>query len=90
MAMDRVIMSHMAVFSNEAIYLVFLGERVGAFSVVCADQDEAARVLSQLKILVRPMISNPPINGARIAAKILSDPKLYQQWFILFRIVLTL
>lgn len=69
---------------------ISLGERVGAFSVVCADQDEAARVLSQLKILVRPMISNPPINGARIAAKILSDPKLYQQWFILFRIVFTL
>jgi len=58
------------------------GERVGAFSVVCADADEAERVLSQLKILVRPMISNPPIYGARIAAKILADPKLYQKWLV--------
>lgn len=54
---------------------------MGAFSVVCESPDEAARVLSQLKILVRPMISNPPIYGARIAAKILNDPALYQQWF---------
>ena len=58
------------------------GERVGAFTVICQDQDEAARVLSQLKILVRPMISNPPIHGARIATKILSDSKLRQQWLV--------
>ncbi|KAL3102385.1 hypothetical protein niasHT_025217 [Heterodera trifolii] len=56
------------------------GERVGAYTVLCHDQDEAARVMSQLKILIRPMISNPPIHGARIASKILSDPKLRQQW----------
>jgi len=40
------------------------GERTGTFSVVCADQEEKARVESQLKILIRPMYSNPPINGA--------------------------
>uniref|UniRef100_A0A1I7XWG6 Aspartate aminotransferase n=1 Tax=Steinernema glaseri TaxID=37863 RepID=A0A1I7XWG6_9BILA len=56
------------------------GERVGAFTVMCADKDEAARVMSQIKILIRPMISNPPIHGARIASKILSDPKLKAQW----------
>ncbi|TKR92351.1 hypothetical protein L596_007023 [Steinernema carpocapsae] len=56
------------------------GERVGAFTVVCVDKDESARVMSQLKILIRPMISNPPIHGARIANKILSDPKLKSQW----------
>jgi aspartate aminotransferase len=37
------------------------GERVGAFSLVCADKDEKARVDSQLKILIRPMYSNPPV-----------------------------
>ncbi|KAI3422462.1 Aspartate aminotransferase, mitochondrial [Globodera pallida] len=58
------------------------GERVGAYTVVCQDQDEAARVMSQIKILIRPMISNPPIHGARIASKILSDPKLRQQWLV--------
>ncbi|KYK55886.1 putative aspartate aminotransferase [Drechmeria coniospora] len=56
------------------------GERVGAFSLVCADQAERKRVDSQLKILIRPMYSNPPIHGARIATKILSSPRLYQQW----------
>jgi aspartate aminotransferase len=58
------------------------GERVGAFTVVANDQDEAARILSQLKILIRPMISNPPIHGARIANKILSDEGLKNQWYI--------
>jgi aspartate aminotransferase len=50
------------------------GERVGALSVVCADADEAKRVESQLKILIRPFYSNPPAHGARIVAKILGDP----------------
>lgn len=57
-----------------------VGERVGAFSIVANDEDEAARVMSQLKILIRPMISNPPIHGARIANKILSDANLRKQW----------
>jgi aspartate aminotransferase len=56
------------------------GERVGAFSIVCADGAEKKRVDSQLKILIRPLYSNPPIHGARIASEILNDPKLYQQW----------
>eukprot|EP00515_Schizochytrium_aggregatum_P008908 CAMPEP_0202072884 /NCGR_PEP_ID=MMETSP0964-20121228/2704_1 /ASSEMBLY_ACC=CAM_ASM_000500 /TAXON_ID=4773 /ORGANISM="Schizochytrium aggregatum, Strain ATCC28209" /LENGTH=422 /DNA_ID=CAMNT_0048639951 /DNA_START=41 /DNA_END=1309 /DNA_ORIENTATION=- len=57
------------------------GERVGAFSVVCADKEEAERVESQLKILIRPMYSNPPVNGARIVSTILEDPKLKPQWY---------
>ncbi|KAI6551030.1 Aspartate aminotransferase, mitochondrial [Pyricularia oryzae] len=56
------------------------GERVGAFSVVCESAEEKKRVDSQLKILVRPMYSNPPIHGARIAAQILNTPALYDQW----------
>ncbi|SGY78653.1 BQ5605_C008g04908 [Microbotryum silenes-dioicae] len=56
------------------------GERVGAFSIVCSSAEEKARVDSQIKILVRPMYSNPPVHGARIAGTILSDPKLYHQW----------
>jgi len=56
------------------------GERAGAFSVVCADKEEAARVMSQLKILIRPMYSNPPINGARLVAKILNDQTLRSEW----------
>jgi len=56
------------------------GERVGAFSVVTASPEEKSRVDSQLKILVRPLYSNPPVHGARIAGSILADEKLYGQW----------
>lgn len=37
------------------------GERVGAVSFVCADAEERKRVDSQLKIIVRPLYSNPPV-----------------------------
>merc|ERR1712230_330824 len=56
------------------------GERVGAFSVVTGSPEEKARVDSQLKILVRPLYSNPPVHGARIAGTILADEALYGQW----------
>ncbi|EPQ29123.1 uncharacterized protein PFL1_03411 [Pseudozyma flocculosa PF-1] len=56
------------------------GERVGAFSLVTANPDEKARVDSQIKIIVRPMYSNPPVHGAKIAGSILADQALYQQW----------
>ena len=59
---------------------VFTGERAGAFSLITESKDEAARTMSQLKILVRPMYSNPPIHGARIVTEILSDPQLKSQW----------
>uniref|UniRef100_A0A8L8Q7A9 Aspartate aminotransferase n=1 Tax=Heligmosomoides polygyrus TaxID=6339 RepID=A0A8L8Q7A9_HELPZ len=58
------------------------GERVGAFSVVCESPEEASRVASQLKILIRPLYSNPPIHGARIVTKILTDPTLHKQWLV--------
>jgi len=56
------------------------GERVGAFSLVCADPEERARVESQLKIVIRPMYSNPPLHGARIANTILANENLYKEW----------
>lgn len=56
------------------------GERVGAFSLTTADPEEKARVDSQLKIVIRPMYSNPPMHGALIANGILSDPALYSEW----------
>ena len=56
------------------------GERVGAFSLVCDSKEEAAKCMSQIKILIRPMYSNPPVHGARIANLILTDPDLRRQW----------
>jgi len=56
------------------------GERAGAFTLVCSSKQEADAVMSQLKIIIRPMYSNPPVNGTRIAATILNDPELRSQW----------
>jgi aromatic-amino-acid transaminase len=56
------------------------GERVGALSVVCASADEAARVLSQLKITIRTNYSNPPTHGAQVVATVLTTPALRAQW----------
>ncbi|KAK7580361.1 hypothetical protein V9T40_000990 [Parthenolecanium corni] len=57
------------------------GERVGAFSILADNKDEAACIMAQLKIIIRAMYSNPPIHGARIVTKILSDPTLKAEWF---------
>jgi len=56
------------------------GERVGALSVVCDDSEEAARVLSQLKIVIRTNYSNPPTFGAQVVATVLTTPVLRQMW----------
>ena len=56
------------------------GERVGALSIVCASQDEAVRVLSQLKRVIRTNYSNPPTHGAQVVAMVLSTPALRTQW----------
>jgi len=56
------------------------GERVGVFSLTVADAAEKVRVDSQLKILIRPLYSNPPVHGALIANTILGDKGLYAQW----------
>jgi aromatic-amino-acid transaminase len=56
------------------------GERVGALSVVCASQDEAARVLSQLKIAIRTNYSNPPIHGGAVVTAVLTNPELRALW----------
>jgi aromatic-amino-acid transaminase len=56
------------------------GERVGALSVVCESKDEAARVLSRLKVLIRGNYSNPPTHGAMVVSMVLSTPALRQLW----------
>ncbi|MEO8304871.1 MAG: amino acid aminotransferase [Betaproteobacteria bacterium] len=56
------------------------GERVGALSIVAADKDEAARVLSQVKRVVRANYSNPPTFGGQVVTTILSDPELRALW----------
>lgn len=57
------------------------GERIGNISFLCDSAEEAARVDSQVKIIVRPMYSNPPAHGARLASTVLTNPALRAKWF---------
>ena len=60
------------------------GERCGAFHFVTSPGADAtntvARVASQLAILQRSEISNPPAYGARIASLVLNDGDLFDEW----------
>jgi aromatic-amino-acid transaminase len=56
------------------------GERVGALSVHCETADEAAKVLSQLKIAIRTNYSNPPIHGGSVVAAVLNNPEWRSLW----------
>ena len=58
----------------------FYGERVGALSIVTQDRDETARVVSQVKRVIRTNYSNPPTHGAAVVATVLSTPALRAQW----------
>ena len=56
------------------------GERVGALSVLCENKEEAGRVMSQLKIVIRTNYSNPPTHGGAIVAAVLANPELRALW----------
>ena len=56
------------------------GERVGALSIITASKEESARVLSQVKRVIRTNYSNPPIHGGALVAGVLASPELRQMW----------
>ena len=60
------------------------GERAGCFHFVTSPgsdaQNTVKRIASQLAILQRSEISNPPAYGARIASTVLNDPTLFKEW----------
>ena len=56
------------------------GERVGALSIITESKEESARVLSQVKRVIRTNYSNPPTHGATIAAAVLNSPELRAMW----------
>ena len=56
------------------------GERVGALTIVAASKEEAGRVMSQVKRVVRTNYSNPPTHGGAIVAAVLANPALRQEW----------
>lgn len=56
------------------------GERFGMVHCVCDNARDAEAVTSQLKLVIRPMYSSPPIHGAVLVHRILSNPANYAQW----------
>lgn len=56
------------------------GERVGALTVVATDKDEATRILSQMKRVIRANYSTPPTHGGSVIAAILGDARLRALW----------
>lgn len=56
------------------------GERIGMLHVVCHVADNAKAVLSQLKLVVRPMYSSPPRHGGHLVVKVLGDQNRFKRW----------
>lgn len=56
------------------------GERVGALTLVTSGDEESARVLSQLKRVIRTNYSNPPTHGGALVSAVLNTPALFALW----------
>ena len=56
------------------------GERTGSISIITESSSQSSAIESQLKKLIRPMYSNPPIHGSRIVETIFSDENLLNEW----------
>ncbi|MDQ3188960.1 MAG: aspartate/tyrosine/aromatic aminotransferase [Pseudomonadota bacterium] len=56
------------------------GERVGALTIIDSSQEESARVLSQLKRVIRANYSTPPTHGGAVVATVLMTPELRASW----------
>ena len=56
------------------------GERVGALHIVTPNKETSAKVLSQLKLVIRASYSSPPLTGARIAERILNNEAHFNDW----------
>nr|XP_023025465.1 aspartate aminotransferase, mitochondrial-like [Leptinotarsa decemlineata] len=69
-----------AVAQSYSKNLGLYGERTGTLTVIADSQEERAKIISQLKTLIRTTYSNPPIHGARIVTEILSNSQLKKEW----------
>jgi len=56
------------------------GERIGMLHVVCNEAKEAEAVLSQMKLVIRPMYSSPPKHGGELVMKIVGDKARFEAW----------
>jgi len=55
------------------------GERCGTFSICCQNSEQKDAVMSQLKLIIRPMYSNPPKHGSGIVKTVLKNSTLREQ-----------
>lgn len=55
-------------------------ERVGAFTLVAANEEVANRAFSQAKVIIRTLYSNPSSHGGSAVALVLQDEKLKAEW----------
>lgn len=58
------------------------GERVGALAIVSKDCTSSQNIASQVRQIIRSVYSTPPLHGERIAATILLDIELKEQWLM--------
>jgi aspartate aminotransferase len=56
------------------------GERIGMVHAMCNSAERAKAVLSQIKMIIRPMYSSPPRHGAEVVLTVLGDPGLCRMW----------
>ncbi|KAJ3568692.1 hypothetical protein NP233_g5544 [Leucocoprinus birnbaumii] len=56
------------------------GERVGALHFVVEDSETVNRVQSQLSLMQRTEICNPPSYGASLMILIMKNPELFEEW----------
>ncbi|MCL2309845.1 MAG: aspartate/tyrosine/aromatic aminotransferase [Proteobacteria bacterium] len=73
---------HLPIFIANSFSKTFslYGERIGALTVLTANADEAKRLLSQIKRVIRSSYSNPPIFGASLVSTVLNQPDLRALW----------
>jgi aspartate aminotransferase len=57
------------------------GERCGTLSFLCPTADIKDKVVSQMKLIIRPMYSSPPIHGSSIVKTVLSNDDLKAQYY---------
>jgi aromatic-amino-acid transaminase len=55
-------------------------ERIGALTIVTPSEEEAKRVRSQVKRVIRTNYSSPPSHGGQIVAAVLADADLRARW----------
>lgn len=70
----------MCVAQSYAKNLGLYGQRAGCFHFVTHTEETKTRIMSQLEILQRSEISNPPAYGAKVASAVLNDEALFMEW----------